>query len=111
MLEVINSEINEIDEPFAIKKMFYFIDKDVSKNQYELIKERLLDYFIYQQPKYLIEFKKPEYEQSTKTLSIDMTIILPDKIFRQDNEKRSELFEEQKTAFKKFYEILKQAAI
>jgi hypothetical protein len=102
MLEVINSEINEIDEPFAIKKMFYFIDKDVSKNQYELIKERLLDYFIYQQPKYLIEFKKPEYEQSTKTLSIDMTIILPDKSFDKIMKKEANYLKNRKLRSKNF---------
>ncbi len=110
MLKVIEAVINNNDEPFAVKKIINFEDTNVNLKQFEFIRDRLIDYLLFNQQEYLIEFKKPVYNKSTHTIVIDFEITIPDEIFRKDNTTRNQLFIGQEIKFKKFYEILKQEA-
>lgn len=110
MLKVIETVINNNDEPFAVKKIINFEDANVNLKQFEFIKDHLIDYILFKQSEYLVEFKKPVYNKSIDTIFIDFIITIPDKIFRKENTTWNQLFKEQEIKFKQFYEILKQEA-
>ena len=107
MLKVVDSILKD-DQPFTRGKLIRFEDNDVSQAQYEFIRENLIEYVVFDKSDYLVEFKQPDFEASTNTLSIYMTITIPDKVLRSDKSGRTALFEEQQASFKKFYENLKE---
>jgi hypothetical protein len=102
MLKTINIQINKIIG--ATKISVRLEDPIVEVEQYAFFKNRLKDYKLYINPEY--DFKSElHYNRSSKLLSIEINIIIPDKSISKNTAESNDLHIEPINTFHLFYDV------
>ncbi len=107
MLKFNECEI-KVNKPFATDMVIKFVDTGVNIEQYRFISNRLNNQNLYLDNEYSMT-SEIEYNESLQTLSIEVTIIIPNRIMPKDADKTKELFIIHINRFKKFYERINQS--
>ncbi len=107
MLKFNECEI-KVNKPFATDMVIKFVDNGVNKEQYRFISNRLNNHNLYLDNEYSMT-SEIEYNESLQTLSIEVTIIIPNRIMPKDADKTKELFIIHINRFQKFYERINQS--
>lgn len=107
MLKFNECEI-KVNKPFATDMVIKFVDNGVNKEQYQFISKRLNNHNLYLENEYSMT-SEIEYNESLQTLSIEITIIIPNRIMPKDADKTKELFIIHINRFQKFYERINQS--
>jgi hypothetical protein len=107
MLKFNECEI-KVNKPFATDMVIKFVDTGVNIEQYRFISNRLNNQNLYLDNEYSMT-SEIEYNESLQTLSIEVTIIIPNRIMPKDTDKTKELFIIHINRFQKFYERINQS--
>jgi hypothetical protein len=105
MLKFNECEI-KVNKPFTTDMVIKFVDNGVNKEQYRFISNRLNNHNLYLDNEYSMT-SEIEYNESLQTLSIEVTISIPNRIMPKDADKTKELFIIHMNRFQKFYERIK----
>ena len=107
MLKFNECEI-KVNKPFATDMVIKFVDTGVNREQYRFISNRLNNQNLYLDNEYSMT-SEIECNESLQTLSIEVTIIIPNRIMPKDADKTKELFMIHINRFQKFYERINQS--
>ncbi|MBZ2166187.1 hypothetical protein [Methanobacterium spitsbergense] len=98
----------KVNKPFATDMVIKFVDNGVNREQYRFISNRLHNQNLYLDNEYSMT-SEIEYNESLQTLSIEVTIIIPNRIMPKDADKTKEIFIIHINRFQKFYERINQS--
>jgi len=102
MLKTNDIQINKIKLE-ATKISVTLEDPEVNPEQYTFLKDRLDSYKLYINSEYSIK-SNVQYEKSSRLLSIDMNIIIPDQYLPADPSKANEIIMDPINTFQIFYD-------
>ena len=102
MIKIVDIKVN-IKKPTTTDIYLKFEDDEVNEDMYNFLKERIDTFRLYVDNNYSME-SEIEYDEILETLTIGITIIIPEKLLTIDLQKCTEIIINKINLFRNFYE-------